>query len=583
MANFISTGTGNWNDGATWGLTSPGVKGTDWPGLAGDTVTISSGHTVTYNVSETNELGQIDLVGKLAFDNNVAARKLTLGHVDLNVSATGELEIGTSVANFNKAYTAEVLFNTTSDNAKGLIIANGGKLTVYGDSTYCSDYEDTLANNAENTDGDVRIMTVTDMSAIWNVGDELTIKVENAGDSTSYQDAIKLGIIQSFEALNVIVLDISITAAAGVGDTWISPVVNVTRNVKFGKFGASTAIANYNTLRPKFTDANASGNNNCYFSHAMATGFYALASGYAFQFLNSTIRNGNNGFSAGTGHTVSGNVYSNNNSFNSGAGHTVSGNVYSNNYGFNFGTGHTVSGNVYSNNYGFNSGTGHTVSGRIGYNGSDISSPNTSDFYTDGFNKHTLLNAKLPLAGLYVRRNVDRYITRVMCEHHDRTAQAQKIYDNNGDVVKVACDGGGDRPSQDPNGGNGNCVELSNIQSLCSATNPLLAWEWNQYRIWATSAAGAKTYTFKVQTIYAGITAGNLKLTARYLDGVSGGSLSEQTNAPAINQRTGTTDWTQVLAVTVTPAIDGWIDFMIELMEYESGNEVWIWPEVAIT
>jgi len=183
MANFLSAQTGNWNDGGTFGNTSPGAKGTDWPGNAGDTVTISAGHTVAYNVSETNELGQIDLVGKLAFDNNVAARKLTLGHSNLNISGTGELEIGTSGSNFNKAYNAEILWNTTSDNGKGLIIANGGKLTVYGDSTYCSDYEDTLANDAENTDNDVRIKTVTDMSSIWNTGDELTIKIENAGDS----------------------------------------------------------------------------------------------------------------------------------------------------------------------------------------------------------------------------------------------------------------------------------------------------------------------------------------------------------------------------------------------------------------
>ena len=541
MTAFTSVQNGNWDDGATWGNTSPGVKGTDWPGLAGDTASV--GHTVTYNVSETNELGQIDITGKLTF-NSAGNRKLTLGHVNLNIANGGELEIGTSGSNFTAAQTAEVLFNTTSDNAKGLIIANGGKLTVYGASDYCSDYEDTLANDAENTDGDVRIKTVTDMSTIWHVGDELTIKVEDVGDIASHQDAIKLGVIQSFEAGNVIVLNITITAAAGVGDTWIAPIVNVTRNVKFSKLNASTAIANYNTNRPKFTDANVSGNDNCILSYAMVTGVYTIDSDYDFRFLESTIRNCN--------------------------------------YGFISGTGHTVSGNVYSNNYGFSSGTGHTVSGRIGYNSSDISSPNTtSDFYTDGSNKHILLNAKLPLAGLNVRKNINGYVTRVICEHHDQVAQAQKIYDNNGDIVKTACDGTGDAPSADPDGGSGDCIELSNIQSGCNANNPLKAWEPKQYRIWSDGTS--KTYTFKVQTTYAGITAGNLKLTAEYLDGVAGGSLSEQTNAPAINQRATAADWTQTLAVTVNPAQVGWIDFMIELMEYEAGNEVYIWPEVAIT
>ena len=602
-AAFTSAQNGNWNDGGTFGNNSPGVKGTDWPGTAGDTASI--GHTVTYNVSETNELGQVDITngGILTFSTG-ANTKLTLAHQNLNVASGGELRVGASGAEINAANTAEVLWNTTSDNAKGLQIADGGTLSVYGASDYCSDYEDTLANDAENTDGDVRIKTVTDMSAIWHAGDELTIKVENAGDSTSYQDAIKLGVIQSFEAANVIVLDITITAAAGVGNTWISPVVDVTRNVQFGKLNASTAIANYNTNRPQFIDNNADGNDNCYFSYAMATGFYSIDSDHDFQFLSSTVRNCYRSFYSGAGHTVSGNVYSNNSGFyycktgytvsgnvysnNSGfyycTGHTVSGNVYSNYYGFYSGTGHTVSGNVYSNYYGFSTGDGHTVSGRIGYDSGDVSKPNTtSDFYAGGFNKHTLLNAKNPLAGLNVRRNIAEYITRVMCEHHDRTAQAQKIYDNNGDVVKVACDGGGDRPSEDPDGGNGNVIELSNIQSLCDTNNPLKAWEPKQYRIWATNAAGAKTYTFKVQTTYAGISAGNLKLTAEYLDGVSGGSLSEQTNAPAINIRANDTDWTQTLAVTVNPSADGWIDFMIELMEYESGDEVWIWPTPTIS
>ena len=62
MATFTSVTSGNWNDGATWGKTSPGVKGTDWPGNAGDVVNIGTtadqSHVVTYNVSETNELGQ---------------------------------------------------------------------------------------------------------------------------------------------------------------------------------------------------------------------------------------------------------------------------------------------------------------------------------------------------------------------------------------------------------------------------------------------------------------------------------------------------------------------------------------------
>ena len=623
MTNFISTQIGNWNDGATWGNASPGVKGTDWPGNAGDTATITNGHTVTYNVSETNEMGQIDVAGKLSF-SDVASRKLTLGHQNLNISSGGELEIGTNGSNFDKTKTAEILWNTTSDNAKGLIITNGGKLTIYGASDYCSDYEDTLANDAENTDGDVRIKTVTGMSTVWNVGDEITIKIENTGDTTSHKDAVKKAVIQSFEAANVIVLDINITAVAGVGDTWISPVVNVTRNIQFGKLGADIACGDgsthYNTNRPKFTDANVSGNNNCFFSYAMATGFYSIDSDYDFQFLNSTIRNGlygfyygidhiisgnvysvlrgfngtgytvsgniysnTEGFYAGVQNTISANIYSNSNGFYAGVGHIVSGNVYSNNYGFHLGTQHIVSANVYSNSNGFRYGTEYIVSGRVGYDSNDVSMPNiNADFWTNGYNINTFLNVKLPLAGLNFKRNADRFISRIYCEHHDRTVNTHKIYDNNGDVVKIACDGTGDAPSVDPDGGNGDCIEISNIQSLCSSTNSLIAIEAEKYRIWAITGV-QKTYTFKIQTTYAGISVDNLKLTVSYLDEGSGGHLAEAINAPAINQRADDTDWTQTLAVTITPSQTGWVSFEIKLMEYEAGKEVYIWPVVAIT
>lgn len=48
-ASFNDVVSGNWNDGATWDNTSPGVEGTDWPG-SGDDVTVDS-HTVTLTTS----------------------------------------------------------------------------------------------------------------------------------------------------------------------------------------------------------------------------------------------------------------------------------------------------------------------------------------------------------------------------------------------------------------------------------------------------------------------------------------------------------------------------------------------------
>ena len=559
MADFTSVQSGNWNDGATWGNSSPGTKGTDWPGLAGDTATVSAGHTVVYNVSEDNGLGGVTLNGKLSFDDS-SSRKLVIEDADLSVNSGGELEIGADTNNFPKEYTAEILFDTSSNNAHGLNISNGGKLTVYGASDYCSVYEDSLADDAENTDGDADIKTVNDMSSIWHIGDELTIKVEKDGDSSSHNDAIKIGTIQSFNAGNIITLDINITAESGVGSTWIASVVNVTRNVRFGKLGASTAIGNYNSNRPFFKDSNSQGSYNCAFSHAVITGFYNIDSDYDFNFINSVFRNGYYGFYYGTGHTVSGNVYSNNN-------------------GFHYGTGYTISGNVYSNNNGFNYGTGHTISGKIGYDDNDISLPNTTDFVSDGFTKHFLLNCKMPSSGLIIARNKDKYIIRLKCEHYDRVAHAYKIFDNMGDIIKTACDGAGDSPGIDPDGGNGYCVELSNIQSKCNGNNPLLAFH---HRVWA-EASVSKTYTYKVQTTYASLASGELFLTGKYLDEASGGHLATITNSPAISQRADNTDWSQQLSVTINPSQEGWVDLTVELKQYENLKKVYIWPAVEIS
>jgi hypothetical protein len=152
-----------------------------------------------------------------------------------------------------------------------------------------------------------------------------------------------------------------------------------------------------------------------------------------------------------------------------------------------------------------------------------------------------------------------------------------KTFDNFGDIIKTACDGAGDAPSVDPDGGAGYCVEASAIQSNCNAINPLVIIE--SQRIWL--AAAAHTLTYKIQTTYAGITAGNLELSAKYIG--TNGVITEITHAPAIAQRSADTDWTQTLAVTFTPTVAGWVTIDITLTEYEANNEVYVWPMPVIS
>ncbi len=52
QTTFTSVSAGNWNDGATWGNTSPGVAGIDYPGEGDDAVI---GHTVTIDNTLDND------------------------------------------------------------------------------------------------------------------------------------------------------------------------------------------------------------------------------------------------------------------------------------------------------------------------------------------------------------------------------------------------------------------------------------------------------------------------------------------------------------------------------------------------
>ena len=73
MATFTSTTNGNLADGATYGNTSPGVRGTDFPG-DDDVLVVASGDTVTMDADAT--IGSVDIQGTLTTDGT--ARTLTL-------------------------------------------------------------------------------------------------------------------------------------------------------------------------------------------------------------------------------------------------------------------------------------------------------------------------------------------------------------------------------------------------------------------------------------------------------------------------------------------------------------------------
>ena len=219
--------------------------------------------------------------------------------------------------------------------------------------------------------------------------------------------------------------------------------------------------------------------------------------------------------------------------------------------------------------YGLASSNNNTISGTI--------SGCTYEGYFPFYGTNTLKNAATIALLSFYGRNTNYRPGRLCCENLARNDGIYKIFDAFGDITKTACDGTGDAPSVDPNGGHDYCIEVSNVQSNCGVVNNLLIFD--KHRIWMTAAA--HTVTYKVQTTYAGITAGNLKLFASYIS--TGGARAEITNAPAIAVRANNADWTQTLAVTFEPSVAGWVDFKMDFMEYQSLKEVYVWPTPVIS
>jgi hypothetical protein len=207
---------------------------------------------------------------------------------------------------------------------------------------------------------------------------------------------------------------------------------------------------------------------------------------------------------------------------------------------------------------------------------------NVDVFTFDYGDKAYCRNIKNPYSLVYNTRNsILPKFGRITFENVNGVDGVMLIADVRGDIIKTLCDGTGDAPSVDPDGNSDTyCLEASNIQSNIGVYYDFDGLQIiEEQRIWLD--AGPHTVTYKLQTTYAGITAGNLKLTCWYIG--TDGVLTEVTNAPAIAQRADDTDWSQELKVTFTQSVEGWATFSIDLMEYESGNEVYVWPTPTVT
>lgn len=592
MASFTSTQDGNWNDGDNWGNISPGDKGTDWPGLAGDTASI--GHIITYNVSETNELGTVAIAagGILTFktDGNT---KITFGVVDLTIANGGELRVGASGAVIDSAVVAELLWSNTT---KGIVIANGGICNMYGDPAYFgSDVETYFADNAENADGDADIIVQDDMSAKWNVGDLIAMHIKTA--YSNYASDVQLQVISGFSG-TTISLDGNVTADANC----VGKIVNCTRNVTFGKLGALTGIADRETDGPRITDSNVT-KGNLNFNCVKFQSIGRISGTAGIDFINSSVMcNGHYSvmisnctfdaimyaqtyfFWTATGHILTGGTYFAIDPFtfypNGAADMQIDAgvDVYSCKYFMRGVNTYTFAGNVYGCYLPFSYEGRGVITGRVGYDANDIETPNSIDFCFCFASNHLLKNVKEPSGGwAYTLRNLTGRGGKLFFEHADQVSGAHAYYHGYGDATKVDADGGGSRPSQ-RSGGAEEILEIV-TQSLCSTAE--IFDEVFKHIIWAETGV-AKTYRYYVQSDYVTLPTGEIELSGEYLDTGAGGHVATIQSDEAITTRSNQADWSQYIEVTITPAQAGLIELTLDIMGYEIGKTIWVDPQVVI-
>ena len=114
MALFTSVQDGQFDDGATWGNTSPGVGGVDWP-IIGDTISVA-GDNVTASGTQACSGGTVGSSGTLSMSTNSY----------LNVD-TGALYFSSGSAAFTAGEGAELEFTSGADwdVTNGTFTANG--------------------------------------------------------------------------------------------------------------------------------------------------------------------------------------------------------------------------------------------------------------------------------------------------------------------------------------------------------------------------------------------------------------------------------------------------------------------------
>ncbi len=164
LSTITSVGTGDWSDPNTWDLgTTPG---------AGDDVVIGSSDTVTYDTTDSDILGSVDIDGTLTFDANTSLGLYSEG----NIEVSGVLEMNPASASVVHTITFENIDETAFVGGGTSVLATDVGMWITGDGmldaigTYKKPWTN-LTGSADATDTSI---TVDDATG-WQVGDSLVI------------------------------------------------------------------------------------------------------------------------------------------------------------------------------------------------------------------------------------------------------------------------------------------------------------------------------------------------------------------------------------------------------------------------
>jgi G8 domain-containing protein len=161
-ATIVSAASGAWSNPGTWNLARVPA--------AGDKVSISSSHAVSYDTVSNASLNCVEVRGQLAFRTDIDTR-ITVG--TLLVYSNGLLQIGTPAAPVAASVKAEVVIadqplNTTADPEQfGTGIIGVGKITISGQPR-----TPFARLTSEAAAGATTLTTAQSLNG-WQVGDKL--------------------------------------------------------------------------------------------------------------------------------------------------------------------------------------------------------------------------------------------------------------------------------------------------------------------------------------------------------------------------------------------------------------------------